>query len=197
MPPDPATAGTRETTERSSSDPERIRALAHPLRLQLLDLLDAEGELTATQCARLTGESVAGCAFHLHTLARWGYVEPGARRGREKPWRSARRRDSRYDPDRPETLRAVTEVARLSLERETDRLHRWLDDAARLDPRWLQASSFQRSSLWATDDELRELAAELERIGERFAGRSDDPSTRPPAARHALLFAALTPDVDR
>lgn len=86
---------------RAESDPARIRALAHPLRLRLLDLLDAEGDLTATQCAARTGESVASCSFHLHTLARHGYVEAAPPRGRERPWRSVRERPSRYDPALP------------------------------------------------------------------------------------------------
>ena len=54
----------------STSDPATMRALAHPLRLDLLDLL-GDGPLTATQCAEATGESVASCAYHLGTLAKY------------------------------------------------------------------------------------------------------------------------------
>src|SRR5687767_497769 len=75
-------------TRHSPSDPERMRALAHPLRLALLQYLDDVGEATATQCARHTGESVANCSFHLRLLARYGFVEPAEQRGRERPWRS-------------------------------------------------------------------------------------------------------------
>lgn len=71
-----------------STDPQALRALAHPLRWKLIDVLEREGDATATRCAELTGESVASCAYHLGILAKYGYVEasPG-RTGREKPWR--------------------------------------------------------------------------------------------------------------
>jgi hypothetical protein len=160
----------------------------------LIDLLDSDGDLTATECARRTGESVASCAFHLHSLAKYGYIEMAPRRGREKPWRSVRHRDARYDPDQAGSVRAVTEVARLSLDREADRLHRWLDDAPHEAEEWLLSTAFLRSSFWATSEELRTVAAELEHMADRFAGRADDPAARPVGARRARLFAALTPE---
>jgi DNA-binding transcriptional ArsR family regulator len=182
------------TARFSDSDPERIRALAHPLRLRLLDLLDAEGDLTATECAARTGESVAGCSFHLHQLAKYGYVEAAPRRGREKPWRSVRTRDSRYDPAVPGSLRAVSEMARLTVSREADRLHRWLDTAHDQGDEWLLASNLTVSTFWATSEELLELSEQVQRLTDRFAGRSEDPSLRPPGARHARLFGAVTAD---
>ena len=58
------------------SEPERVRALAHPLRLALLDFLEDGGEATATRCAEATGESVASCSFHLRILAKYGFMAP-------------------------------------------------------------------------------------------------------------------------
>src|SRR5690606_31380155 len=72
---------------RPISDPGRIRALAHPLRLELLDHLRDVGEATATECAAQVGESVASCSFHLRMLAKYGFLERAERRGKEKPWR--------------------------------------------------------------------------------------------------------------
>jgi hypothetical protein len=50
----------------SSSSPValRLRALAHPLRWKLFDIVFREGTATATRCAELTGESVASCSYH-------------------------------------------------------------------------------------------------------------------------------------
>jgi DNA-binding transcriptional ArsR family regulator len=71
-----------------SSDARAIRALAHPVRLSLLELLAHTGTLTATQASEILGESPANCAFHLRTLARYGFVaEAGGGRRRERPWR--------------------------------------------------------------------------------------------------------------
>jgi len=73
------------------SDPKAIRALAHPLRLDLLELLGAGGPATAAQCGRMLGASQASCSFHLRQLAKYGFVEdagPGHDR-RERQWRVA------------------------------------------------------------------------------------------------------------
>jgi DNA-binding transcriptional ArsR family regulator len=73
------------------SDPKAIRALAHPLRLDLLQVLGASGPATAAQCGRRLGTSQASCSFHLRQLAKYGFVEdagPGRDR-RERQWRVA------------------------------------------------------------------------------------------------------------
>ena len=65
------------------TDPRAIRALAHPLRWALLEALGQAGTLTATQASEMLGESPANCAFHLRTLAKYGFVEEaGGGRGR-------------------------------------------------------------------------------------------------------------------
>src|SRR6202050_1586632 len=71
------------------SDPKAIRALAHPLRLDLLELLTAGGPATAAHCGRILGASQASCSFHLRQLAKYGLVEdtgPGSDR-RARRWR--------------------------------------------------------------------------------------------------------------
>ncbi len=66
----------------------RLRALAHPLRWKLFDIVGREGTATATRCAELTGESVASCSYHLGMLGKYGYVEQVPGSGKERPWRS-------------------------------------------------------------------------------------------------------------
>jgi DNA-binding transcriptional ArsR family regulator len=64
-----------------------MRALAHPVRLELLAALSA-GPLTATECAERVGESPQSCSYHLRTLAKHGFVEPSeAGNGKERPWK--------------------------------------------------------------------------------------------------------------
>src|SRR5690242_7389798 len=71
------------------TDPRAIRALAHPLRLDLLETLAVTGPATAAECGRALGVSQASCSFHLRQLGRYGFVEeagPGEDR-RERRWR--------------------------------------------------------------------------------------------------------------
>ncbi len=75
-------------------DPRGIRAWAHPARLAILDALSTGDELTATECADVTGLSASATAYHLKLLERHGLVEPAPPRRdhRERPWRITDRR---------------------------------------------------------------------------------------------------------
>jgi len=178
------------------SDPARIRALAHPLRLAILDLLDQERETTATRASEVTGESVASCSFHLRMLAKYGFAERTDPRGKERPWRATSRDGHRVSPEPgdPGSVRAVGEVAGLLAAREFERIRVFLDGVAQESADWMLASTVARSSFWATSEELTALSEEVSRLSERFAGRSDDPALRPPGARRARLFAVINPE---
>src|SRR5579862_5531220 len=73
-------------------DPRDIRALAHPARMAIIDALASGDELTATECAALTGLSPSATAYHLKFLERYQFAEraPARSDGRERPWREAR-----------------------------------------------------------------------------------------------------------
>ena len=177
------------------SDPARLRALAHPLRLQLFEIFTERDEVTATECAQLLGESAASCSFHLRTLEKYGFIERAPGRGREKPWRAlARSWDMRPDPEQPGSLRAAQELAALGLDSEWQRTRTFFGQADAEEDRWVQASTFTRSSFWATEEELAQLSRELQDITERFAGRATDPSKRPPGSRFSRLVAVANPE---
>lgn len=70
------------------SDPKFLRAMAHPLRMRLGQLLSARGPMTATQLSELVNESPANCSFHLRKMAAWGFIEEAqGGHGRERLWR--------------------------------------------------------------------------------------------------------------
>jgi DNA-binding transcriptional ArsR family regulator len=180
-------------------DARRIRALSHPLRIELLELL-GDGELTATQCAELTGESPANCSFHLRTLAKYGFIEPAERSGRERPWRrsaAAAHTVATPDFDDPASVRAVGELARIAVDRAVDGVRLWIDAAADEPPEWMDASLVSSSGVWVTRDELEELSTAVRHLTDRFADREQDPTRRPAGARPARLFAVAAPDVAR
>ncbi|MEO3926913.1 helix-turn-helix domain-containing protein [Micromonosporaceae bacterium B7E4] len=69
-----------------------LRALAHPTRLAILDLLRTHDSLTATQCGELLGLSAKTCSYHLRLLARHDLIRVAPGTGanqREHPWRRA------------------------------------------------------------------------------------------------------------
>lgn len=177
------------------TDPVRIRALAHPLRLRIFDILNEHAEVTATEVAEMTGESAASCSFHLRQLEKYGYVERAQARGRERPWRSKFPSwEMRPVPDNAGSTRAVQELATLGLDAEWDRVRRFFAHAPQESDHWIQSTTFTRASFWATAEELAELSRELEQITNRFANREADPSQRPEGARRARMVAITNPD---
>lgn len=179
-------------SDRVLTQAEQIKALTHPLRIRLIDLLRGGRELTATEAAEATGESVASCSFHLRQLAKFGFVEPGERRGREKPWRGvAGSVTLDASPDDRESYSAVMAAARAFLAQSVSDIERWMERSVDDDPEWTESSHQRHAGFWATKEEYAEVAAELGRILDRFAGRDSDPSQRPAGARHARLLAAL------
>lgn len=72
-------------------DTLRMRALAHPLRIQLLGALRIDGEATASRLAERLGTSSGMTSYHLRQLADAGLIEEVEARGtaRERWWRPA------------------------------------------------------------------------------------------------------------
>ncbi|MBO0786529.1 MAG: helix-turn-helix domain-containing protein [Actinobacteria bacterium] len=197
----PAERGTRRLT-----DPRAMRALAHPVRVALLEALAHAGTLTATQASEALGESPANCAFHLRTLAKYGYVEEtGGGRGRERPWR---RVHTGYqfptDEDDPQTATAVQEIADFYLDRILARARATLSRRTTWPPEWQgnELTGQSEDIFYVTPAEARELGAEIRQLLCRFDERLDHPERRPPDAMpievlflgYPLLHLAAQPD---
>lgn len=142
-----------------ADDIRAVRALAHPLRLELLDLLRFEGPATATLLARRVGESSGATSYHLRQLARYRYIEETPRQGgRERWWRYRERPVTVAHGDQADR-RLLGEV----LSREAHALDRYLAES-RPDPRWDQAAFFRSLALRLTAAELEQLARGIEAL---------------------------------
>src|SRR5690242_740934 len=74
-------------TQRRVTAAGDMRALSHPLRLQLIELLATEGPFTASEAARRLDETPANVSWHLRKLAEHGFVRQGEGAGRARPWK--------------------------------------------------------------------------------------------------------------
>lgn len=184
---------------RELRDPATLRALAHPVRLRLLDELAQLDEATATELAARIGESVANCSWHLRQLARHGFIEKGerARTNREHPWRALREgySFSRHDDD-PELSRAEEAAAEVILGRELEALTEWRE-AKRADRRdWRDAGFEFELRGWLTADELAAFRDEMDAVIRRHLYPDEarvDPASRPPGCRPIRLVAWAVP----
>jgi len=182
---------------REITDARTLRALAHPVRIKLIEELTIGGAMTATEVGERIGESPTTCSFHLRQLARYGFVEEaGGGRGRARPWRM---RHLGMTVPGPGKLDATAEiaagaVARLARERWLARHQAWQETRAAYPAQWRDAASDSQFLFYLTPEELKELNEELVTIlVPRYRDRLADPSRRPPGAAPVELLLLAYP----
>ncbi|EHK89319.1 ArsR family transcriptional regulator [Saccharomonospora azurea SZMC 14600] len=152
-----------------------LRALAHPLRLQLLDLLRMDGPATATKLAARVGETSGNVSWHLRQLAASGFIEEDSERGnrRERWWRACHRytsvRDADFQSD-PEARQSLVELKSHTLSQQMQRAEEFLYDD--WGDAWRDAAGIGHWVLRLTPDELLELGREVTAVLERYEALS-------------------------
>jgi DNA-binding transcriptional ArsR family regulator len=143
-----------------------LRALSHPTRLSLLELLDEEGPLTATQAGERLGESPASASFHLRTLARYGYVEEAeGGRGRQRPWQLVpQATEIPGDELNVEAKLAADALLELIRDRDVARLRVWGATRAQYPKEWRDAANEMRLSVHLTAAELAAFTEGIEAL---------------------------------
>ena len=187
------TSSDPELERRELTDPQTMRALPHPIRLALLEALELEGPLTATQAGELIGEPPNTCSFHFRQLAKYGFVqEAGPARGRNRPWQLAAHRmhysDVHEDPD---TAVAARGLDRMLRSRYFSRLEAFYASRSSYPLAWQETTGGSQALLHLTPDELRSIDEQIMAILERYLDRNVDASRRPADSLpiEVLLFA--------
>ena len=181
-------AGTglsRKLPIRRVADATTLRALSHPLRIQLMEALGMHGTMTATEVGELIGESPTTCSFHLRQLARYGFVEEaGGGKGRARPWRIASEGlQLTSTPGDPESELAAEALSRLIQDRQVSRYQTWRATRHSYPVEWVNAATSTEHLIYLTADELRELNDAIARlIDSRFEHRYFRPEKAPPGA---------------
>jgi hypothetical protein len=170
--------------ERLLFDPKAMRALAHPVRSALLELLSVTDTLTATQASEILGESPANCAFHLRTLGKYGFAkEAGGGRGRERPWTASGsiRISVRAQTD-PHAALAAETLGRVWLEQWLERA-RAVYGTKRTPPAgWEGSTRWSWDGVYLTAEEANSVFRELYAMVHKYADRQHDVAKRPPGA---------------
>ena len=167
-----------------------MRALAHPLRVAILEAMRSDGEITATREAELLGESPGNMSWHLQTLAKYGFVEEtGEGRGRSRPWRvTSSSRSWETGMTDPETATAGEALERTLVERTYDQLREWWFGRLTYPVKWRRAAFLTDSLTYLTAEELAAIMNEILAIYDRYAAR-EDPEQRPAGALPVRLYS--------
>lgn len=168
---------TEPRTTRTVTDPAVLKALAHPLRLRLYELLTARGPATASQLGDHVDEAPGLLSYHLRQLATHGFIEEApelAQDGRERWWRVVPGgiRWSTADFLAEPGPRAIAATAlRLMLSRQLDRLQQFRDSQDAWGADWVDAAVSTDALLRLSPDELRAMGAEIQAVVSRWASR--------------------------
>jgi DNA-binding transcriptional ArsR family regulator len=175
------------------TDPHRLRALAHPLRLALLRLIREHRPVTGARLAELTGESTASVSYHLSVLHRHGFIEPDPAPGptrRHKPWRttyeSLRVISEHHDVPPSETVEGAILSPLLS---ETRRVQdEYFHGTSGLSGHWQDVGTFELTDLVLTEPEFDRLTDEMHEVLTRYRSSAEPGEER---ARFSVSFIAI------
>ncbi|MEZ0094795.1 winged helix-turn-helix domain-containing protein [Streptacidiphilus sp. EB129] len=202
---DESSAEAPRRAPRRLTDPKAMRAVAHPTRLALIEALGLRGTLTATEAAAIVGESPTNCAFHLRTLAKYGFVEEaGGGAGRRRPWQlrhigfvfdeaaagsgegdgdgaddAEGAADGADGPDRPESRHASDALSALLWETWLRRLDGIATRRAGFPAEWRALTGASETVMYLTPDEAEAFQAEMLTLLTRYHDRLENAALRP------------------
>ena len=173
---------------------DQLRALAHPRRMELIDLLIADGPLTASQCATRLDDSPASCSYHLRQLARFGFVEEAdGGQGRNRPWRWVPVGNQFAGSGSPAERSAAEALGAVIDGRNIDRIRRFRQRRS-TDP-WQEIAHTSDWAVRLTEQELVDLSDAISALLVPLQRRTFD-GDAPPDSRLVDVLTYLMPRSD-
>lgn len=169
-------------------DLESLKALAHPLRVKIFDVLSTYGSFTASGLAERLGESSGATSYHLRQLEKHGFVREveGKGVGRERWWERTpggitlgTEEASRTSAGREATQLVMREWSSNRERTLAEFLDRGLDE---LPKKWTEASMVSLTNVFVTAEELQAFTEKYMKLAMEFADKHRDqrtPGSRP------------------
>jgi DNA-binding transcriptional ArsR family regulator len=184
----------------SVTDPQAMRALAHPVRLAVLSYLQRNGPATATQLAPHVGATPSVTSWHLRHLATFGLVldadpseVPGDRR--QRWWKAAARGFRVEVGEGDEAVAAALVLADQLADTARRQVESWLTETApRLDHAWARLAGVANTGVMLTAAELEELENQFDELLGHYVMRPD--RDVPADARRVRLLRHFLPEAD-
>ncbi|MDP3951309.1 transcriptional regulator [Microbacterium sp.] len=151
-------------------DAGALRALSHPLRVRIFDILAQEGPQTASTLAEILGESSGATSYHLRALARHDLIREvaGEHGGRERWWERPAggiMYDSRAVQGSPAGEAALQVAVAEVHRRRHEELMEFFSGRIDKEPAaWVDASSSMTSGISMTAEQTIDLIRRMESI---------------------------------
>ncbi|MGW9305167.1 MULTISPECIES: ArsR/SmtB family transcription factor [Streptomyces] len=181
-------------------DAKGLRALAHPVRVQLVGLLRKYGPSTATRLAERLGVNSGTASYHLRQLGAAGFVEEDTERGnaRERWWRSVHREthlsDRHVVDQEPEAALAYLQSVAATY---TLRTQQTLNGLQTLPDAWRGTFDMSDWALRLTPGEAVALRRELADVIARYRRDTPEEAARAPeGAERVGVITHILPELD-
>jgi DNA-binding transcriptional ArsR family regulator len=151
-----------------------LKALAHPLRVQIFDILSVYGSYTASGLAERLGESSGATSYHLRQLEKHGLVREVADKGtgRERWWErtpGAVNIGSEDATATPAGRSAASTIFRQMRYSEDQLITEYVDRATdELDKPWTEAASISTFNSRMTASQLHLFVAQVMKLAESY-----------------------------
>lgn len=168
------TSAENATMKDRDLDVVALKALAHPLRVQIFDALSTYGSFTASGLAERLGESSGATSYHLRQLEKHGFVREvdGKGTSRERWWErtpGAVNIGSHGAADTPAGRSAATMIFRQMRYNEDRLLNDFVDRATdELPEEWLDGAAIATMNSRLTADQMREFVCEVMALTEKY-----------------------------
>jgi DNA-binding transcriptional ArsR family regulator len=179
-------------------DPKLMRALAHPARVAVLEVLSDGRSSTATELAEACGLSPSAMSYHLRAMDRVGLIQeaPGRGDARERLWRLpepglhfAIDSGSSATADQ---VQAASELANVILDRDDAAARAYIARSFEEPPEWRDAIAWATTQLLVTAAELTEINDAVDRVLEPYR-RAVRRGNAPEGARLLLAVFRTVP----
>ncbi|MEU4389341.1 ArsR family transcriptional regulator [Kribbella sp. NPDC023855] len=180
------------------TDPQAMRALAHPVRLAALSYLQKNGPATATQLSVHVGASPSVTSWHLRHLESFGLVSdsapPEGGADKRQRWWKAVARGFRFEmPDTPDGAEAGRMLRTEMMSQALDHVQQWISDTEpALDPTWSRASGSSNTLVTITVAEAEQIENAIQELLAPYVQRG--PGGAPDDARPVRLIRMTLPE---
>lgn len=173
------------------TDMSRLKALSHPLRLQILVVMDALREARTSDLASELGVAANKVSYHLSILESGGFISRRTGEDARETWWSVN--EEKVNPPQPDPSERGTEESRAASLAILEYLRSLVPDVTDAD----QNQSVILSVVYLTDEQRSEVVDEIVALYDRVRDLSEKNHDKGEGTMYAIAAQLLPARADR